>query len=181
MKPGLFAPWIAIIAALMVSGCASTQQQDEVDMANLKLSSPAFADKGTIPVDYSCQGLDVSPPLGITGIPLRAKSLALIMDDPDASLGTWVHWVVFNISSRTASIAEGSVPEGAVQGRNSWGSNAYGGPCPPSGTHRYLFKLYALDTHLDLKPSASKSDVERTMAGHVLAESTLVGLYKRKP
>jgi hypothetical protein len=112
----------------------------------------------------------MSPPLNISGIPLRARSLALLVDDPDASMGTWVHWVVFNMPPMTSSISQGSVPSGAVVGRNSWGNNSYGGPCPPSGTHRYLFKLYALDTELELKASATKSEVERAMEGHVMAE-----------
>jgi Raf kinase inhibitor-like YbhB/YbcL family protein len=172
---------ILLFAALLVSGCTAGGPQETIDMATLKLSSPAFSDKGTIPVDYSCQGLDMSPPLNIAGIPLHARSLALVMDDPDATMGTWVHWVVFNISSRTESIPEGSPPAEALVGRNSWGNNSYGGPCPPSGTHRYLFKLYALDTMLDLKSSATRSDVEKAMEGHVLAQTTLVGLYKRKP
>jgi Raf kinase inhibitor-like YbhB/YbcL family protein len=169
------------VAALLVSCCTASGPQEMENMGNLRLSSTAFPDKGTIPVDYSCQGMDVSPPISITGIPLRARSLALIMDDPDASMGVWVHWVVYNIPSMTSSIAEGSAPDGAVVGRNSWGNNGYGGPCPPSGTHRYLFKLYALDTQLDLKSSATRSDVERAMTGHVMAQTTLVGLYKRKP
>jgi Raf kinase inhibitor-like YbhB/YbcL family protein len=172
---------LLVLAALLVSGCTTSGPQETIDMITFKLSSPAFTDKGTIPAQYSCQGLDVSPPLNIAGIPLHARSMALVMDDPDASMGTWVHWVVFNISSRTEHIAEGSPPDGAMVGRNSWGNNSYGGPCPPSGTHRYLFKLYALDTTLDIKLSSTRSDVEKAMEGHILAQSTLVGLYKRKP
>jgi hypothetical protein len=175
---------LLLLAALLVSGCTAgeMQQQEETEnMVTLKLSSPEFSEKGIIPVRFSCQSEDVSPPLSITGIPLRARSLALIMDDPDAPMGTWVHWVVFNISSRTQSIPTGSVPEGAVQGRNSANNNGYDGPCPPSGTHRYIFRLYALDTELDLKSSATKSEVGNAMAGHILAETALTGLYKRKP
>lgn len=144
----------------------------------MELSSPAFAHHQTIPVRYTCQGEDINPPLQISGIPKGTKTLVLIMDDPDAPVGTWDHWVVWNISP-TGEIKENSVPAGAVQGKNSWGKNSYGGPCPPSGTHRYFFKLYALDTDLNLPPKATKADVEKAIQNHILAQSELMGTYKK--
>lgn len=121
----------------------------------------------------------MNPPLNITGIPEGTVSLVLIMDDPDAPMGTWDHWILWNIAPAT-QIEENSVPEGAVQGVNSWRRNDYGGPCPPSGTHRYFFKLYALDTMLDLELAAGKRRVETAMKGHILGEAQLIGLYQKK-
>jgi Raf kinase inhibitor-like YbhB/YbcL family protein len=166
-----------LLAALLVSGCTSTQPEEVMQMGDLKLTSPAFPDNGDIPAKFTCQGDDVNPQLGIEGVPAGAKSIVLIMDDPDAPMGTWDHWIVFNIAPDTASIAENSVPSGAVQGRNGWGNSEYGGPCPPSGTHRYVFKLYALDTTLQLDQNADKGAVESAMQGHVLAQTKLTGLY----
>jgi Raf kinase inhibitor-like YbhB/YbcL family protein len=166
------------LAALLVSGC-TTQTEEVYVMGDMKLSSPAFPDNGNIPAKFSCQGDDVSPQLDIEGVPEGAQSLVLIMDDPDAPMGTWDHWIVFNMAPTTASIAEDSVPSGAVQGRNGWGNSEYGGPCPPGGTHRYVFRLYALDATLDLGSGAAKIDVESAMQGHVLAQATLTGLYSK--
>jgi len=148
-------------------------------MAELKITSSAFADGEAIPPKYTADGEDVNPPLTIAGIPEGAQSLALIMDDPDAPMGTWDHWIVFNIAPDTAEIAENSVPGGAVQGRNGWGRSDYGGPAPPRGTHRYCFKLYALDTMLELPAGTNKARLEAAMRGHILAEAELVGLYSR--
>ncbi len=143
----------------------------------LKLSSPAFADKQGIPSDYTCDGSDRIPPLEISGVPPNAKSLALVMDDPDAPMGTWDHWVVWNIPPATKRID--SEPEG-TPGKNSWGKTGYGGPCPPSGTHRYYFKLYALDSVLDLPAGSSKAALLSAMRGHILAEASLMGTYQRR-
>lgn len=170
--------FILLIAALLVSGCTTTQTQ-EVDIMAIKLTSPAFSDNGNIPGKFTCQGEDVNPQLDIEGVPAEAKSIVLIMDDPDAPMGTWDHWVVFNIAPDTTTIAENSIPSEATQGKNSWGNSEWGGPCPPSGTHRYVFKLYALDTTLSLDHSAAKGDVEGAMQGHVLAQATLTGLYQK--
>ncbi len=148
-------------------------------MGNLKLTSPAFSNNGEIPSKYTCDGDNVNPELDISGIPDNAKSLVLIMDDPDAPAGTWGHWILFNIPI-ISKIQENSVPADVLQGKNSWGKNEYGGACPPSGTHRYIFKLYALDTALDLDESANKRDVEKAMQGHILAQTKLVGLYSKK-
>ncbi len=145
----------------------------------LRIWSIMFADMGMMQARYTADGENVNPPLNIDGIPENTKSLALIMDDPDAPRGTWVHWVVFNIPPTIKEIPENTVPEGAVVGKNSWGKSAYGGPDPPSGIHRYFFKLYALDTTLDLDASATKANVEKAMEGHILAQAEFVGKYGR--
>ena len=144
----------------------------------MRMTCAAFENGKPIPSELTCDGPDLSPPLSFGDVPANAKSLALIMDDPDAPMGLWVHWLVWNIPPGTASIAKGQrIPW--PQGTTSWGRPGYGGPCPPSGTHRYFFKLYALDTALDLKPSAKKADLERAMKGHTLAEAQLMGTYSR--
>ncbi|MBI2660123.1 YbhB/YbcL family Raf kinase inhibitor-like protein [Candidatus Woesearchaeota archaeon] len=145
----------------------------------MKLTSSAFSHNGAIPSEYTCDGDDLSPPLSINDVPSNAKSLVLISDDPDAPVGTWDHWVVFNIPAATKEIQKGTEPNG-IGGRNSWGRTGYGGPCPPSGTHRYFFKLYALDTELNLPEGSTKKDVERAMQGHILTNAELMGTYKRK-
>jgi len=157
------------------------QQDDIIPMiGNMIIRSPSFQNNGLIPLKYTCDGEDINPPLEIGGVPESAKSLALIVDDPDAPMGTWVHWVVWNISPETKQIEEGMVPEGVMEGMTDFGRAGYGGPCPPSGTHRYFFKLYALDTELNLDNSATKEDVEEAMKGHILDSAVLIGLYKRK-
>ena len=149
-------------------------------MSTLTLSSPAFQQDGHIPSKFTCDGADVNPALMIGSVPTGAKSLALIVDDPDAPSGTWVHWVVWNLSPDTREIREHSVPSGASQGVTNFRKRAYGGPCPPSGTHRYFFKLYALDTTLGLGTDSTKAVLEKAMEGHILARSELIGLYSRK-
>ena len=149
-------------------------------MTELRITSPAFANHEPIPNKFSCHGEDVNPPLAIAGVPPEAKSLALVMDDPDAPRGVWVHWVLWNIPPHTARIDENSVPSGAVQGVNSWGRTGYGGPCPPSGTHRYFFKLYALKTPLELHPGAGKAALEKAMHGVMLQKSELVGTFSHR-
>lgn len=152
----------------------------------IRLSSSAFTEGSSIPAKYTCDGQDVSPPLAWSSVPQGAKSLALIADDPDAPVGTWVHWVLHDLPPATTELAEGvpvteTLANGARQGRNDFGRFGYGGPCPPRGKpHRYYFKIYALDTELDLKPGATKPDLLRAMQGHNLAEGQLVGTYKRK-
>jgi hypothetical protein len=139
----------------------------------MELTSSAFTDAGTIPDRYTCKGSDISPPLAIANVPTDTVSLALVMDDPDAPVGVWDHWVAFNIAPRE-TIPE-SVGNLGVGGNNSWGRTGYGGPCPPSGTHRYFFAIYALDTELDLAAGASKQEVLDALEGHLLAQATLVG------
>jgi len=145
----------------------------------MKLTSPVFENNQYIPSKYTCDGEDINPPLEISEVPENARSLVLIVDDPDAPAGDWVHWTVWNISPETTNIAENSVPAGAVQGMTDFGQAGWGGPCPPSGTHHYQFKLYALDTQLDLDSSTKKSDLEKAMQGHILDQAMLVGLYQR--
>lgn len=148
----------------------------------MTLTSEAFTDGNVIPRRYSCDGEDVSPPLAWTDPPEGTQCFALIMDDPDAPGGLWVHWVLFNVPPQVAAIGEGGsrqVPEGAIHGTNSWGRASYGGPCPPGGTHRYYFKLYALDEALSHGPEVTAPDLERAMSGHVLAEATLMGRFSR--
>lgn len=149
-------------------------------MSGLKMTSPVFENNGNIPAKYTCDGKDVNPPLLIENVPANTKSLALITDDPDAPRGTWVHWVVWNIDPQTGEIKEASVPKNAKQGMNDFRKQDYGGPCPPSGTHRYFFKLYALDTVLNIGQDSTKADLEKAMKGHILEEVSLIGLYKRK-
>lgn len=145
--------------------------------ANMQLTSPAFKDGEMIPEVYTCKGQGINPPLAIAGVPAESKSLALIMHDPDAPSGDFLHWLVWNIPIQTATIAENSVSDGAVQGKNASGTNKYIGPCPPSGTHHYKFDLYALDDNINLPDSSSREDVESAMSSHVLARSTLTGLF----
>lgn len=146
---------------------------------NMKITSGAFGGNQSIPRKYTCQGDDVNPPLKFEGVPAEARSLALIVDDPDAPMGTWNHWIIWNMKPDIGGIEENSVPENSISGLNSSGKNGYEGPCPPSGTHRYFFKLYALDSDLDLTSSAKKADLERAMSDHVIGYGELVGLYKK--
>lgn len=159
---------------------AASKGKGVAGMDTLTITSPAFAGGGVIPAKYTCDGADVSPPLVIGPVPAGTGSLALIMDDPDAPMGTWVHWVVWNIPPQAREIPENGLPSGASQGRNDWKRNSYGGPCPPSGTHRYLFRLYALDAPLNLGSSTTKADLARAMQGHVLAQGELMGTFHRR-
>ena len=142
----------------------------------MKITSPEFKNNEFIPPQFTCSGKDINPALIIEYIPEGAKSLSVIMDDPDAPAGTWVHWVVFDIPA-VGRIEENSVP--GKQGINSGGGRDYSGPCPPSGTHRYFFKVYALDKMLNLSGRVDKKTLEEAMQGHMLARGELVGLYKR--
>ncbi|KPJ69109.1 MAG: phosphatidylethanolamine-binding protein [Syntrophobacter sp. DG_60] len=150
----------------------------------IKIKSAAFEEGGMIPTKYTCDGKDISPPLEWTPAPKGTKSLTLICDDPDAPMGTWVHWVLFNLPPEVIELSENIPPEkvlanGTTQGRNDFGKIGYGGPCPPRGTHRYYFKLYALDSEIDLAPGVTKDELLKVMEGHILAECQLMGRYKR--
>lgn len=148
--------------------------------ANMKLTSSAFSNDQFIPTKYTCDGDDVSPPLEIAEVPSKAKSLVLIVDDPDSSSSeAWVHWTVFNIDPAMALIEEDSVSQGALEGKTTFGGQSYGGPCPSLGTHHYHFKLYALDIMLKLEAGAEKKDIEDAIADHVLDWTELIGLYQR--
>jgi Raf kinase inhibitor-like YbhB/YbcL family protein len=149
-------------------------------MSTLNIASPVFKHNDHIPLKYTCDGADINPPLLIENVPIGARSLALIVDDPDAPRGTWVHWVVWNIAHDTGEIKEHSVPAGASEGVNDFRKRSYGGPCPPSGIHRYFFKLYALDAMLNLNPGTDKASLEKAMHGHILGQAELIGLYGRK-
>ncbi|MCS7337824.1 MAG: YbhB/YbcL family Raf kinase inhibitor-like protein [Verrucomicrobiae bacterium] len=165
---------------------AESNLATESQAMKIQVTSPAFQDGKPIPSKYTCDGEDVSPPLNWTNVPPEAKSLVLISDDPDAPVGTWVHWVLYDLPPTTAGLSEGvpkssELPNGAKQGINDFRRIGYGGPCPPPGKpHRYYFKLYALDTMLGLKPGATKAEVEKAMKGHILAQGQLMGTYQRK-
>ncbi|MDO8591208.1 MAG: YbhB/YbcL family Raf kinase inhibitor-like protein [bacterium] len=144
------------------------------------IKSSAFENNSNMPAKYTCDGENISPPIEIGGVPAEAKSLALLMHDPDAPVsGGWDHWIKFNISPETKIIEEGKEPAG-VSGKGTRGNLSYNGPCPPSGTHHYVFTIYALDTLLNLPSGASKKEVEQALEGHVLGQGKLVGLYSRQ-
>lgn len=144
----------------------------------MKIESSAFSHNQTIPPKYTCNGENISPPLKFEAIPDNAQSLALIVDDPDAPMGTWVHWVVYNINPNTTVFAENT--KEATQGINDFREIGYGGPCPPFGTHRYFFKLYAVDKKLNLPQGATKAQVESAIKGHIIESAELIGLYKKQ-
>ncbi|MFZ3376921.1 MAG: YbhB/YbcL family Raf kinase inhibitor-like protein [Chthoniobacterales bacterium] len=143
----------------------------------MKITSSAFREGGSIPSKFTCDGSDTSPGLHLEGVPAEAKSLALIVDDHDAPSGLFTHWIAWNIDPKTNEIAEGSAP--TAQGKNDFGKSGYGGPCPPSGTHRYFFKIFALDRQLDLSAGSKRSQLEAQMRGHVVAQGELMGRYSR--
>jgi Raf kinase inhibitor-like YbhB/YbcL family protein len=148
--------------------------------SSISITSPSFQAGGDIPAKFTCNGTNVSPELQISGVPNEAKSLVLIVDDPDAPRGLFTHWIVWNIDPKTTQVAENNAPAGAVQGTSDFGKRNYGGPCPPSGTHRYFFKVFALDTKLDLKPSARRAELDAAVRSHVLAQGELMGRYSHK-
>lgn len=178
MKRGVLLLFVLVIACQNDSDLLEEGRTREAStMDGLKITSTAFEHNGMIPSKYTCDGDDVNPQLSVDNLPDRTVSIVLTVDDPDAPVGTWDHWVVFDIEP-TKSIDEDSVP--GKEGTNSWGRTNWGGPCPPSGTHRYFFRVYALDAKLGIDSSAKKKDVERAMEGHVLAKGELVGKYARQ-
>lgn len=176
---------------LLVSGCIQNENEkhtdnespdtgkgdENVDIQDIKVFSSAFASNGSIPGKYTCDGQNINPPLEFEGIPEEAESLVLIVDDPDASMKTFTHWIVWNIEP-VAKIEEDSIP--GVEGINDFKKIGYGGPCPPSGTHRYYFRVYALDRQLELKAGAGRKNLENEMIGHIIAEGELMGKYRKK-
>ena len=151
---------------------------------SFELTSTAFTPGESIPRKYTCDGQDISPPLQWSDPPQDTRSFALIADDPDAPAGTWVHWVLYNLPSEARTLSEAipsdaDLPDGSWNGQNGWRRLGYGGPCPPSGTHRYFFKLYALDRRLDLAAGANNKQLLRAMEGHILAQAELMGVYSR--
>jgi len=147
----------------------------------MKITSPVFKNNAQIPSKYTCDGENINPPLEISEVPEGAKSLVLIVDDPDATRGfTWLHWTLWNIKPDTKEISENSIPQGAIEGKTDFGKSGWGGPCPPSGSHRYFFKLFALNAVLDLSDSASLDEIQKAMEGHILEKAELIGLYSRE-
>lgn len=181
----------ALFSLLFVTVAVIVQPADSPaeETMTLTLVSPAFSHNGAIPRDYTCDGRNLSPPLAWSGVPAGTRSLALIVDDPDAPdpahpRTTWVHWMLFNIPPDNVALPEGAshhLPPGIVQGLNDWQRSDYGGPCPPIGKHRYFHKLYALDMRIDSVLTHTKADLEKAMRGHILAQSVLVGTYQQAP
>lgn len=181
--------WLLLL--IVAAACSAAEEEsaglaliEEEQAMTVAVSSSAFSQGTSIPTRYTCDGQDISPPLDWRGLPDGSVSLALIVEDPDAPGGNWVHWLAFNIPASTTGLPEGlpvagPIPGGGIQGNNSWRRTGYGGPCPPSGMHRYFFKLYALDSALTLEPGITKLQLERAMAGHVLAWGQLMGTFSR--
>ena len=168
---------VAMLALVLLLAWVGTGQQ--LKESAMKISSPDFSEGATIPVRFTCDGEDVNPALHISGVPAEAKSLALIVDDPDAPHGTWTHWLMWNLRPDLKEIGVASVPAGAVQGRNDFPANKYGGPCPPSGSHRYYFKLYALDAVPELPAGSQRKAVDQALKGHIIAQAQWMGRYAR--
>ena len=195
MSKRLFAMGMSVVVLALALGACGGGGDDTRDKgdeaaedAEFTVTSTSFAEGGSIPSTYTCEGDDLSPPLAWSGVPEDAYSLVLIVDDPDAPdpdapKTTWVHWVLYNISADTTGLPEAvepqELPSGTVEGLNDWQRTGYGGPCPPKGRHRYLFKLYALDTVLTGLDEPTKAEVEAAMEGHVVGQAELVGTYEK--
>lgn len=178
----LFGALPGLMAALPASGLGTSPHDTLFRISwGMTLYSPAFPDNGYIPGKYTCDGENVSPPLHIRGVSAKARSLVLVMEDPDALGGDWVHWTVWNMDASTRVISENSIPDGSVEGDTDFDLPAWAGPCPREGVHRYVFRLYALGVRLDLPPRATKQQLNRALRGHVLDEAVLVGQYGRDP
>ncbi|MFQ5815484.1 MAG: YbhB/YbcL family Raf kinase inhibitor-like protein [Candidatus Hydrothermarchaeaceae archaeon] len=174
--------FMLIILLGVLAGCikegVETKEKESMEVIQMEVSSSAFEHNQPIPGKYTCEGEDVSPPLAISGVPGEAKSLALVVDDPDAPMGVFDHWIAWNLEPDTRELSEGVHVE--TQGKNDFGELRYRGPCPPPGPmHHYRFKVYALDAMLDLPRGATKGQLEEAMEGHILAKGELVGTYKR--
>lgn len=169
--------------AFLASDCLAAERTERVPM---ELTSSAIKEGQPIPAKYTCEGKDISPPLKWSGVPAAAKTLALVVDDPDAPVGDWFHWLVYNLPITSSELPEGqpktqALPTGGQQGRNDFKRLGYGGPCPPPGKpHRYFFKLYALDAQLNLAPNVTGKELQSAMTNHILAEVGLMGTYERK-
>ncbi len=179
-KPIIF--FLALVLAACTTATISPTSQ-EAPMT-LTLSSSAFSAGKSIPGEYSCKGRNISPALAWTGVPASTTSFALIVDDPDAPSGTFTHWVIYNIPAVSQGLAQGvarqpTFDDGSAQGRNSYNHQYYDGPCPPSGTHRYFFRLYALDSRLDLPPGATADQLRKATQGHILAQGELMGTFSK--
>jgi Raf kinase inhibitor-like YbhB/YbcL family protein len=182
--------YILLMLPVAICGCKKEEKpseslKEEVQKMTIKVTSPAFEEGGMIPSKYTADGQNISPPLNWESVPDGTKSVALISDDPDAPVGTWVHWVMWNIPADAMELTESvpsdeDLPDGSRQGITDFRCHGYGGPAPPSGTHRYYFKIYALNTKLDLPSSSTKADLIKAMEGHVLGEGQLMGKYRRR-
>jgi Raf kinase inhibitor-like YbhB/YbcL family protein len=175
---------MGLLSAALVLWPGRVEAEEGTSMS-FAITSTAFQDGQAIPATYTCDGQDISPPLAWTDPPAGTKRFALISDDPDAPMKTWVHWVLYNLPASARSLPEAlptdaKLTDGSQQGITDFGRSGYGGPCPPSGTHRYYFKLYALDAALSLPAKATKAQLEAAMKGHVLAQAQLMGTYRRK-
>ncbi len=175
---------LAVEVLYKYSGSRTTtfnnQDQQKINTTTpMNISSPAFADNQAIPKQYTCDGDGINPPLQFSSVPSEAKSLALLVEDPDAPTGTWIHWLMWNIPPTVSQIAENSVPEKAVQGQESSGQNVYGAPCPPSGIHHYIFTLFALDSELNLPSYSTAENLQAAMQGHIIEQAQIVGVYGR--
>lgn len=180
--------WRMVVLAITLTGCLGNRAEIPEPQAKtttpITLESSAFAPNGSIPAQYTCTGENASPPLSWSELPPETSSLALVMDDPDAPGGTFVHWVVYNLPPETRELpsalpTESTLPNGGSQGKSSFGKTGYGGPCPPSGTHRYSFRLYALDKAVDLPPGATKAELFEALNNSVLAIAQLTGRYSK--
>src|SRR2546423_4078027 len=191
MRKTIIASTLSLLVFLACSSRPQPAAQAPVATPNqeqkmeIKLTSTAFKEGEAIPRQYTCDGINISPPLEWTGVPKSAKTIALIADDPDAPSGTFVHWVLYNLPAANIGLVENLPPTedlkaGGFQGKNDFGKVGYGGPCPPSGTHRYFFKIYALDAELPLKVGATKAEVENAMQAHIIARGQLMGTFSRK-
>lgn len=173
---------IGLLILSMLVGCkgqVETQPEEGAADMTIQITSTAFKEGDKIPRMYTCDDINVSPALSWTGVPSGTASLTLIMDDPDAPSGTWVHWVLYNLTPDVAGLEQAKAGVG-VEGKNDFNRSGYGGPCPPRGAnHRYFIKIYAVDTQLDLKSGATKAQVEAAMRGHILAQGQLMGRYGR--
>ena len=181
---------VLIIFCVLGAGLVWLTRQQHAPLANklnqthivinpMQITSSAFLDNQTIPLKYTCDGDGVSPPLEFKDVPEAALTLAVTMADPDVPSGSWTHWILWNITAFAKEIGENQVPAGAVVGKGSSGQNVYGGPCPPSGTHHYIFTLYALDSKLTIPSYSTLEELKKAMEGHVITKAELVGLYNR--
>jgi Raf kinase inhibitor-like YbhB/YbcL family protein len=189
-KTGAVVLVFLLAGVLLISGCVQNDNEkrtsgkspdtgkgdESMNIRNIKVFSSAFESNRTIPRNYTCNGKNINPPLEFEGIPEEAETLVLIVDDPDAPMKTFTHWIVWNIEP-VAKIEKDSIP--GVEGINDFRKIGYGGPCPPSGTHRYFFRIYALDRQLELKAGASRKELESEMIGHIIAEGELMGKYSK--
>jgi Raf kinase inhibitor-like YbhB/YbcL family protein len=181
----------AVLLAPALIGCSPSRQPPQPptkpssdQKSEIKLTSVAFQEGQPIPRQYTCAGVNISPPLEWSGVPKTARTIAIIVDDPDAPAGTWVHWVLYNVPADNIGFVENvpaseTLKSGGFQGKNDFEKIGYGGPCPPSGTHRYFFKLYAIDAELPLKAGATKAELEQAMQGHIVTQGKLMGTFSR--